>query len=83
MKNKSTVRPVLFSLLIIASLSAYIFVNYADLDAQPVVESEVAAQQEIQKEEFNENDDALFLLDVEMLKYLLKKTVSSIPVLDV
>ncbi len=83
MKNKSTVRPILFSLLIIASLSAYIFVNFTNLEPQHVVESEATAQQEVQKEEFNEEDDALFLLDVELLKFVLKKTVSYIPVLEV
>ena len=80
MKKTSTIRPVLFSMLIIASLGAYIFVNYTALDVKnddPIH----TAQKEIQKEDIQNEEDTLFLLDVELLKYVFNKTVSYIPTL--
>lgn len=81
MKKTSTIRPVLFSMLIIASLGAYIFVNYTALDVNNSVDPIHTAQKEVQKEDTQNEEDTLFLLDVELLKYVFNKTVSYIPTL--
>lgn len=76
--KKSTIRPVLFTLLIVASLCAYVFVNYDAFSGN--YETVPATSNHIDSDStFNDLEDPHFLLEIELLKKLIEASADRLP----